>query len=186
MWERFWQDTVRNLGPVYFCLSIVFVVTAIFHRWLYAKRELRATYVLSDGGLNAVRVTLDAQLSPAERRRILSAYGAVLSTYAPAFDSNSAFDVRPNAEVHGPPAMTTPEERTRAVLETRQLLIDLANPAQTPNVPEALRQRAETLLRYYSEFADMNISHRACPHWFVVPKEHSVARFPRRLAALKQ
>lgn len=66
--------------------------------------------------------------------------------------------------------MTTPEERTRAVLKTRQLLLDLANPARTPNVPEALRQRAETLLRYYPEAADMKIACRACPHWFGTPE----------------
>jgi hypothetical protein len=48
--------------------------------------------------------------------------------------------------------------------------MDLANPARTPNVPETLRQRAETLLRYYPDFADMSIAHRACPHWFGVPE----------------
>lgn len=65
--------------------------------------------------------------------------------------------------------LTTPEERTRAVLRTRQLLIDLANRARTPNVPEALRQRAVTLLRYYPEVADMAIAHSACPHWYGPP-----------------
>ena len=65
--------------------------------------------------------------------------------------------------------MTTPEERTRAVLKTRQFLVDLANSPQTSAVPEIVRQRAETLLRYYPEVADMDIAHRACAHWFGPP-----------------
>lgn len=39
--------------------------------------------------------------------------------------------------------MTIPEERTRAVLKTRQLLADLANPARTPNVPDSSRLRLD-------------------------------------------
>ena len=62
--------------------------------------------------------------------------------------------------------MTTPVERTRAVLKTREFLIALANSARTCNVPEIVRQRTETLLRYYPEVADMEIAYRACPHWF--------------------
>lgn len=95
MWEQFWHDAVRNLGTVYFGLAIVFVVTTIIRRRLDAQRKRRATYVLSDGGLNSVRVTLDAQLSAAEHRRILVEYGKVLDTYAPAFNPNSALDVQP-------------------------------------------------------------------------------------------
>lgn len=98
MLEQFWHDAIGSLGPVYFCLAIVLVITTIIGKRLDARRKLRATYVLSDGGLNSVRVTLDDRLTEAERRRILSAYGAVLSTYAPAFNPNarhSALDVRP-------------------------------------------------------------------------------------------
>lgn len=64
------------------------------------RKESHATYVLSDGGLNDVRVTLDAQLSEAERRQILSAYGAVLSTYAPAFDANGVAVIQPEWRHH--------------------------------------------------------------------------------------
>jgi hypothetical protein len=67
--------------------------------------------------------------------------------------------------------MTTPDERTRAVLKARQLLIDLANSSRTSGVPEIVRQRAETLLRYYPEVADMEIAHNRCGHWFG-PPEH--------------
>lgn len=95
MWEQFWHDAVRNLGPVHFGLAIVFVVTTIIGERLDAQRKLRATYVLSDGGLNSICVILDAQLCEAERQRILSAYGAVLSTYAPAFDPTRVADIQP-------------------------------------------------------------------------------------------
>lgn len=67
--------------------------------------------------------------------------------------------------------MTTPEERTRAVLKTREFLIALASPARTPDVPEIVRRRAETLLRYYPEAADMAIAHNNCAHWFGPPEE---------------
>ena len=59
MWEQFWQDAVRNVVPVYYGLAIVLVVTTIIRRRLDALRKLRATYVLSDGGLNALRMTLE-------------------------------------------------------------------------------------------------------------------------------
>lgn len=65
--------------------------------------------------------------------------------------------------------MTTPKERTRAVLKTREFLITLANSSRTSDVPETIRQRAETLLRYYPEVADMVIAHNNCGHWFGPP-----------------
>lgn len=80
---------------MYFGLAVVFVVTTAIRKRLDAQRKLRATYVLSDGGLNSVCVTLNAQLSEAEHRRILLAYGAVLSSYAPAFDPTRVADIQP-------------------------------------------------------------------------------------------
>lgn len=94
MWEQFWHDAVCSLGPGYFCLAIFFVVMTVIRRRLHAQRKLRATYMLSDGGLNSVRVTLDVQFIAAELRRILSAYDAVLAGYAPVFNPNSALEVR--------------------------------------------------------------------------------------------
>lgn len=38
-----------------------------------------------------------------------------------------------------------------------------------PDVPEAVRRRAETLLRYYPEVVDINVAHNSCPHWFGPP-----------------
>ena len=66
--------------------------------------------------------------------------------------------------------MTTPEERTRAVLKTREFLIALANSAWTSDVPEIVRQRAETLLCYYPEVADMAVAHNSCSHCFGPPE----------------
>lgn len=95
MLERFWHDAVRNLGPVYFLLGIGLVVIAIVRRRLNARKTMRLSYMLSDGGLNSVRVTLDAQLSQAECQRILSAHAALLSTYASTFDHTKVADIQP-------------------------------------------------------------------------------------------
>ena len=48
-----------------------------------------------------------------------------------------------------------PDERTRAVLATREFLYLLTSASQTPGVPENVRQRAITLLRHYPDAADM-------------------------------
>ena len=45
--------------------------------------------------------------------------------------------------------MTIPVERTRAVLQTKQFLLDLLDPQTTPRVPRAVRQRAVRCLRHY-------------------------------------
>jgi hypothetical protein len=95
MWQQFWHDAVRNLGPVYFLLGIGLIVITIVRKRLNARKTTRLTYMLSDGGLNSVRVTLDGQLSEIERRRILSAHAALLSTYAPAFDHTRIADIQP-------------------------------------------------------------------------------------------
>ena len=95
MWQQFWHDAVRNIGPVYFLLGIGSVVIVIIRKRLDARKTMRLTYMLSDGGLNSVRVTFDAQLSEAARLQVMSAYGAMLSSYALAFDPNSASITQP-------------------------------------------------------------------------------------------
>jgi hypothetical protein len=95
MWQLFWHDAVRSLGPVYFLLGIGLIVIVIVRKRLEARTVTRLTYILSDGGLNSVRVTVDAQLNQAERQRILSAYAALLSTYASAFDPTKVADLQP-------------------------------------------------------------------------------------------
>ena len=95
MWQQFWHDAVRNLGPVYFLLGIGFVVITVIRKRFDARKMTRVAYMLTDGALNSVRMTFDAQLSEATRRQALSAYGAVLSAYVPAFDPNLASNAQP-------------------------------------------------------------------------------------------
>ena len=45
--------------------------------------------------------------------------------------------------------MTVPSERTRAVLQTEQFLVDLTDPKKTPRIPRSIRKRALSLLRHY-------------------------------------
>lgn len=62
--------------------------------------------------------------------------------------------------------MTIPYERTRAVVQTRELLKRLLDPKATPRVPRWLRGQAETLLRHYPTFADIERVHRDVPDLF--------------------
>lgn len=45
--------------------------------------------------------------------------------------------------------MTMPCERTRAVQYTREFLLRLCNPKETPRVPREVRRQASRLLRHY-------------------------------------
>jgi hypothetical protein len=45
--------------------------------------------------------------------------------------------------------MTLPDERTRAILQARQFLLDLMTPSETPRVPREIRDRARSVLRHY-------------------------------------
>jgi hypothetical protein len=56
-------------------------------------------------------------------------------------------------------------------LNARELFTDSAPFGRIPgDVPEAVRQRAETLLRYYPEIADIEIAYNNCGHWFGPPE----------------
>ena len=57
--------------------------------------------------------------------------------------------------------MTMPEERTRAIMQTREFLQELTRYADN-----AVRQEAVRLLRHYPCAGDVNIAHRAIPEWF--------------------
>lgn len=57
--------------------------------------------------------------------------------------------------------MTMPEERTRAILQTRDFLQRL-----TRHKDKAVQQEAERLLRHYPVGGDVNIAHHAIPMWF--------------------
>ena len=45
--------------------------------------------------------------------------------------------------------MTTPDERTKAVLRVERFLMDLRNPKKYPRVPKSVREEASRLLRHY-------------------------------------
>jgi hypothetical protein len=62
--------------------------------------------------------------------------------------------------------MTTPTERIRALQDTRQFLEELADPEQTPGVPDVVRLKARRLLRYYPEDAVLDVLDGAVPQWF--------------------
>ena len=62
--------------------------------------------------------------------------------------------------------MTLPDERYRAVVQTRRFLLDLTNPDHTPRVPKLVRQTARDLLRHYPSDWDMNAVSELAPHVF--------------------
>ena len=62
--------------------------------------------------------------------------------------------------------MTMPAERTRAVLQTREFLLQLVDTSLTPALPDSVRREAFRLLRHYPHEGDMRLAHQACPGWF--------------------
>ena len=66
--------------------------------------------------------------------------------------------------------MTLPDERARAVVMTRQFLMDLANRSGTPRIPAAVRQRARSLLRHYPSDFDMDMASYHAPRVFETQK----------------
>ena len=59
--------------------------------------------------------------------------------------------------------MTLPDERYRALKQSRKLLEELCDPGKTPRVPSIIRDRARTILRHYP--MDMHVDELAenCP-----------------------
>jgi hypothetical protein len=62
--------------------------------------------------------------------------------------------------------MTLPDERYRAVIQTRRFLLDLTNPQHTPRLPKLIRQTAASMLRHYPNEWDMEIVAREVPSMF--------------------
>jgi hypothetical protein len=58
--------------------------------------------------------------------------------------------------------MATAYSRTKALVLTKELLQELAAP-DTPGVTDALRSRAQELLRAYPTLLDIDALHRAAP-----------------------
>ena len=62
--------------------------------------------------------------------------------------------------------MTLPDERYRAVVQTRRFLLDLCNSQHTPRVPKLIRDTARSMLRHYPSDYDMNRAAEAAPEVF--------------------
>jgi len=62
--------------------------------------------------------------------------------------------------------MTLPDERYRAVIQTRRFLLDLTNPQHTPRVSKLIRQTAGAMLRHYPDEWNMKHAARDCPEVF--------------------
>jgi len=62
--------------------------------------------------------------------------------------------------------MTLPDERYRAVVQTRRFLLDLTNPKHTPGVSTLIRETAHSMLRHYPSDWDMNAASELAPHVF--------------------
>jgi len=62
--------------------------------------------------------------------------------------------------------MTTPRERTRALLQTKEFLGELADSDQTPGVPEEIRRQAKFLLRHYPGLVHLELASKALPEQY--------------------
>jgi len=62
--------------------------------------------------------------------------------------------------------MTLPDERYRAVVQTRRFLLDLCNPDHTPRVPKLVRETARSMLRHYPSDWEMQTAAREAPQVF--------------------
>lgn len=65
--------------------------------------------------------------------------------------------------------MTLPVERTRAVAATREFLIRLLRPSDTPGVPRAVRDEARNLLRHYPGDVDLLAAADGAPATWAAP-----------------
>jgi hypothetical protein len=59
-----------------------------------------------------------------------------------------------------------PDERYRAVIQTREFLFNLVNPVSTPGVPKAVRKEAASCLRHYPNEWEMQEVSEKCPAVF--------------------
>ena len=59
--------------------------------------------------------------------------------------------------------MTLPDERYRAIKQSKRLLEELCDPGKTPRVPSLVRDRARTLLRHFPSDYDLDNIAEKCP-----------------------
>lgn len=66
--------------------------------------------------------------------------------------------------------MTMPDERSRAVMQTKAFLLELQDSTKSPGVPEDVRKEAHRLLRHYPNAWHLDSAHRGAPDlWGPVP-----------------
>lgn len=75
--------------------------------------------------------------------------------------------------------MTLPDERYRAVIQTRRFLLDLCNAEHTPRVPKVIREHARAMLRHYPDDWDMDQVSDASPHVFAKRMEDVTRLFKK-------
>ena len=75
--------------------------------------------------------------------------------------------------------MTLPDERYRAVVQTRRFLLDLCNAQHTPRVPKIIREHARAMLRHYPSDWDMTVAAEASPELFAERMEDVTRLFKR-------
>ena len=67
--------------------------------------------------------------------------------------------------------MTLPDERYRAVVQTRRFLMDLCNPQHTPRLPKLIRDTARSMLRHYPSEYEMRRAAMGAPEVFAEKME---------------
>lgn len=81
--------------------------------------------------------------------------------------------------------MTLPDERYRAVVQTRRFLLDLCNTQHTPRVPKLVRETARSMLRHYPSDYDMVRASQGSPDVFAERME-DVNRFFKKYEESKK
>ena len=64
--------------------------------------------------------------------------------------------------------MTMPDERTRAVLWTREFLVEIQ---RDDSLSASLRQRAKTMLRHFPSAGDIEVTAATMPDWWARPSK---------------
>ena len=59
--------------------------------------------------------------------------------------------------------MTMPDERYRALKQSKKLLEELCDPGKTPRVPSIIRDRARGILRHFPMDSDLDNLAEHCP-----------------------
>jgi hypothetical protein len=59
--------------------------------------------------------------------------------------------------------MTLPEERYRAIKQSKKLLEELCDPGKTPRVPSIVRDRARGALRHFPQDWEIDTIAENCP-----------------------